>query len=412
MKSRERIHAAFAHLPTDQIPTDFGATNRTGITATALYHLRQCLGAEIPVRLYDVYECLAEIDDSLEETLGSDTLRLPQPVPLLNIECLKEQTKKKWKPYALEDGTGVLIPKDFYPERELNGDLCLRDFQDRRFGLMKRGGWRFERLTQGPGALGMTSEELEKQLAEKNPAVAALPEESYWTLLKSVSSMFAKTTQKALIFRASPPSPFFGGLGFGAPLKWLESLEANTPESEKLLEKWLEIWLSQLELLHTAAADRIDVFVLEEDFSEVRQEADRKMIIERILPYYARGIQEIRSRFGSEARILWQGAGNMTPFVPELLKIGVNALGFTDLETQGMNPLTIKQTFRRDLVLWGGTCSAEDLAGKSRDDLLGKIQENVEILAADGGYVHAVAGNILPATDPENILTYFSRRGV
>lgn len=410
MKSKERIHSAFAHRVTDQIPADFGATNCTGITAAALYHLRQCLGMEIPVRLYNVYESLAETDDSLEEAVGGDTLRLPQPVPLLNIECLKEQTKKWWKPYALEDGTGVLIPKDFYPERELNGDLCLRDFDDRRFGLMKRGGWRFQILPIGPGAAGMPLEDVEKELEKSNPAVAFLPGEAYWPLLKRAAGMFTKTTQKAFVFRGGPPSPFFAGLGSGATHKWLEALEARTPESEKILEKWLELWESQLEKLCEAVENQLDVLVLEEDFSEVLQDSDRELIIERIFPFYARGIQNIRKKFGDGLHILWQSAGNVTPFLPQLLKMGVNAVGFADPEKSGVNPLAIKQQFGRDVVLWGGVCSAADLLTMKRDDLLRKVQENVATLAADGGYVHACAGNILPATDPENILTYFSRR--
>lgn len=405
------MQAAFERQKCDRIPTDLGGTRKTGITVTALYHLRQCLGTEIPARLYDVYEGVAEMDDLLEETLGCDVLRLPQPVPLLKIDCLKEQTKKWWKPYAMEDGTGVLIPKDFYPERELSGDLCLRDFQDRRFAMMKRNGWRYELLNAGPGAQGLTLEQVERELAEENPSVAFLPGGNYWDLLKSFVTMCAKTSKKALSFRAGPPSPFFGGLGFREPLKWLEILESGSEEAEKLLQKWLQLWLEQIERLATVAANSIDVLILEEDFSGVCQEMDRQLIRNRILPLYAQGIQELRARLGAKARILWQAEGNSTPFLPQLIEMGVDALAFTNLETSGMNPLAIKQEFGKDLVLWGGACSAADLAEKSQDAILQKVQENVAILAENGGYVHALAGNVLPATNPESLLTFFSRRG-
>lgn len=410
MNSRERIRAVFEHQKVDWLPTDLGGTRKTGISVTAIYHLRQCIGAEVPVRLYDVYEGLAEMDPTVEDAVGCDTMRLPQPVPLMKIECLKEQTKKWWKPYAMEDRTGVLVPSDFFPERELNGDLCLRDFMDRRFAMMKRGGWKFEPLAEGPGASGMTLEDVEKALEEKNPAVALIPEDSYWELLQNFIGLFAKVSKKALIYRAGPPTPFFGGLGAREPLKWLEVLETRPDDAKKLLEKWFELWMDQIAKLAAASVKPIDVLVLEENFCGVCQDLDRQLIREHILPLYARGIQEIRAKLGPEPHILWQSEGNFTPFLPDLLAMGVEAVGFINLETSGVNPLAIKQEFGKDLVLWGGACSARDLADLNQNAVLRKVQENLAILSENGGYVHALAGNVEPGTDPENVLAYFSRR--
>jgi len=410
MNSRERIRAVFENQKTDWIPTDLGGTRKTGISVTGIYHLRQCIGAETPVRLYDVYEGLAEMDVAVEDAVGCDTMRLPQPIPLLNIDCLKEQTKKWWKPYAMEDGTGVLVPTDFFPERELKGDLCLRDLMDRRFAMMKRGGWKFEPLVEGPGARGLTLEEVEKELAEKNPAIAWIPEDSYWELLQKFISLFARTSKKALIYRVGPPTPFFGGLGAQEPLKWLEVLETRSDDARKLLEKWFTLWMNQLEKLAGVAVKPIDVLVLEENFCGVCQDLDRQLIREQILPFYARGIQEIRTKLGEKSHILWQSEGNFTPFLPQLIEMGVEGVSFTDLETSGVNPLAIKQEFGKDLILWGGACSAKDLADMNQNAVLRKVQENLAILAENGGYVHALAGNIEPMTDPENVLAYFSRR--
>ncbi len=196
MNSKDRIHAVFKRKKCDRIPVDMGGTRKTGISVTALYHLRQCIGSEKAARIYDVYSGTAELDDVIEKTLGCDVLRIPQSVPLLNIECLREQTKKWWKPYAMEDGTGVLIPKDFYPERELNGDLCLRDFQDRRYAMQKRGGWRYDLCAEGPGALGMTAEDVAQALNSPNPAVISLPDAGYWSLLASFVKAFSRMSKR------------------------------------------------------------------------------------------------------------------------------------------------------------------------------------------------------------------------
>ncbi len=410
MNSRDRIHAVFKRKKCDRIPMDMGGTRKTGISVTALYHLRQCIGSEKAARLYDVYSGTAELDDIIEKTLGCDVLRIPQPVPLLNIECLREQTKKWWKPYAMEDGTGVLIPKDFYPERDLSGDLCLRDFQDRRYAIQKRGGWHYDLYAEGPGALGMTVEEVTQALNSPNPAVISLPDSSYWSLLTSFVKAFSRSSKKAFSYRITPPLAFFGGLGNREPLKWLDYLESRPEEAEKLLEMYFSLWVTQMETLFATVGDALDVLILEENFVGVSQDDALNLILKRIMPFYARGIREIREHFGSTAEILWQAEGNSTPFLPSLIEMGVQGISFTDLETSGMNPLSIKKDFGNELVLWGGACSATDLAEKKPDDVLKKLQENVEILAENGGYVHAVAGNIAPETDPEVILTYFAPR--
>lgn len=409
MNSKNRVNAVFERKKLDRTPIDLGGTRKTGISVTALYHLRQCLGAEIPARLYDIYEGTAELDMLVQDTLGGDTLPLPLAVPLLTPECFCETAKKAWKPYAMEDGIGVLIPRDFYPERELSGDLCLRDFQDRRFGMMKRGGWRFELLAPGPGVCGLTFAEIEKELGSENPAVAFLQNSESLEILKTNAKKLARSSKKSLILRAGLPSPFFGGLGFREPEKWLRALDSGHSDVEKLLEKWYSLWISELKKLHEAAGEAVNVLVLEESFLGVETDADRRIIRERILPLYARGIREIRELFSEKVHILWQAEGDSMPFLPQLIEMGVEGISFTD-GNSGMDPLTVKREFGKELVLWGGACSAQELVSETAAAILSKTQERTAILSENGGYIHAVSGTILPSTDPENILTFFLQK--
>lgn len=408
MNSRERLLATLEHQPTDRIPTDFNGTRWTGITASALYHLRQCLGVETPVRTYDVYASLGEVDEETANELGSDVWQIPTPVPLLNIACLMDQTKKSWKSYALEDGVPVWIPKDFYPERELNGDLCLRDQEDARFALLQRGTYSFTPLTHGPGAMRMTPEEVDEARQKGNPLLGCPRDAAYLGLLKMGVKMLSQTSDKALVMDVSPSLSFFAGLGRGNVGGWLEWL-AGDSGAERLLEKWQETWLTELEQILDVTENALDVLVLQDDFSEVVQPEEEHLIREKILPCYTAGIEKIRKKQG-RGKILWQSHGNVTPYIPALLEAGIDALGLVDLSPLRLNPLWIKKEYGRQITLWGGCCSAEELQSISEENLLKKLRENVELLQDGGGYVHALTGNILPQTPPENIVTFFSRR--
>lgn len=408
MNSRERILAALNHETPDRIPVDFGGTRTTGITAPAMYRLRQCLGIETPTRVYDVYVCLAEMDDAVADAVGSDVLRLPVPVPLLNIECLMDLTKKHWKPYALEDGTPTMIPNDFYPERELNGDLCLRDMQDRRFALLPRGGFQFSFPAKGPGAAGMTVDELNAEIEAKNPAVLVEKTSKYWEMLQLAASVFAKTSHKALILEAGPPSPFFAGLGRGDIPAWKARLKEKESGALAILEKWLEIWLASIPLLKTAVGSSVDVFVLEEDFSRIESQMGFQAVRETILPLYEKGIREIRQTISPDAKFLWQSSGNIEPLIPDLISIGVNALSL-DMAVPGMNPANIRQDFGSKIALWGGVCSVETLRGKTPEEIMALSRDALYALSRGGGFILASSGNILPGTDPENVLTFFGK---
>ena len=410
MNSRERLRAALNHQTTDRIPADFCGTGVTGISASALYPLRQCLEIALPVRVYDVYASLAEIDELLAEALGSDTLRLPTPQPLLDIQCLSEDSKKRWKSYALEDGTPILVPCDFYPEREYNGDLCIRDLSDKRFALLPRGGFQFSVIATGVGAAKWTPEQIQAEVEARNPAVGFPRGAAYWNLLRCVAEPLAKSSGKALVMDANPFSPFFAGLGRHALSTWLELLAADDANANAVLDLWLRRWLEELEKLAESVGDAVDVLVLSDDFSVVAMQEDEMVILQKILPRYAEGISFLREKCVS-AKILWQSAGNVLPYIPTLLSMGVDALGLVDLSFRNLNVFSIKREFGRDLALWGGACSAEDLETLSVDLVLDRTREAVDVLSEGGGYVHSVSGNILPGTRPDKVLTFFSRWG-
>ncbi len=409
MNSRERILATLNHEIPDRIPADFGGTRFTGATVPAMYRLRQCLGVDTPVRMYDVYACLAEMDDAVAETVGADVLRLPAPVALLGAECLMDQTKKRWKPYALEDATPVLVPNDYYPERELNGDLCLRDQMDRRFALLPRGAFLYAPLTVAPGAAGMPVEQVNAEIAAGNPAMFVEKTPKYWELLGLAASVFSKTSEKALMLEAGPPSPFFAGLGRGDIPAWKSRLMEKDPGALALLDRWLELWLASLEPLKNAVGAAVDIFVLEEDFSQVKSHMGMEAVREVILPLYEKGIRAIRETVAPHAKFLWQSPGNVTPLVPDLISIGVDALGLVDMNEKAVNPADLKQEFRGKITLWGGVCSPEKLRVSTEEEVLAMSRDALYALSRDGGFILATSGNILPETPPENVLTFFGK---
>ena len=130
MTSRERVLAAINHVQPDRVPVDFGAHRSSGIMAIAYRKLRKHLGlSERPIRVYDLVQQLAIIDEDVRQRFGIDTIELGRG--FCNEDCF-------WKPWRLPDGSDCLIPA-WVDVRKTGDDWVLHSSTGRAIGVQKPG---------------------------------------------------------------------------------------------------------------------------------------------------------------------------------------------------------------------------------------------------------------------------------
>jgi len=102
MTSRARVLAALNHCPPDRVPVDLSGHRSSGIAALAYPKLRAFLGLPaVPVRVYDVVQQLAVVDEDVLERFGVDTIELGRGFALRDSD---------WSPWTLPDGTECFVP--------------------------------------------------------------------------------------------------------------------------------------------------------------------------------------------------------------------------------------------------------------------------------------------------------------
>ena len=138
MNSRERILATLHRKPVDRLPVDLGGTRQTGIAARAYHRLRERLGLATgrPVRVFDLCQMLAEVEQSVCDRFGADCVWLPRPAVEYNFGI----ENGNWKRWQLHDGTPVEVPGGFHPVEEPDGCLVLMH-NGVPAGRMPRGGF-------------------------------------------------------------------------------------------------------------------------------------------------------------------------------------------------------------------------------------------------------------------------------
>jgi hypothetical protein len=125
MSSRERVLATLNHEEPDRVPLDMGGTIMSGIMAHALDRLRMHLNLpQCPVKVYEVFQMLGEVEMDVVECLGIDVLPVEPAVQFFGLR------REQWKPWKLWDGTEVLVPGQFDVEVDEEGDWLLHSEGD------------------------------------------------------------------------------------------------------------------------------------------------------------------------------------------------------------------------------------------------------------------------------------------
>ncbi len=132
---RSHVLYSLQHTQPDRVALDFGGHRSSGIAALAYPKLRRALGLPPkPIRVYDVIQQLAIIDEDVLDLLGVDTIELGRGFALDEAD---------WAEWVLPDGTSCQVPAWSVPERQ-PGRWVIRSASGRVLAHMPEGALYFE----------------------------------------------------------------------------------------------------------------------------------------------------------------------------------------------------------------------------------------------------------------------------
>jgi len=393
MNSRERILTALEHGPVDRVPIDLDGTRQSGIAALAYERLRRHLNLDTgrPVRVFDVFQMLAEVEPEVLERFGSDTVAVQRPKVAFGI------ANRDWKPCTLPQGIEVEVPGGFEPVADEKGNWSLyRDGVE--IARMPRGSYFFDRFEKYPGASKPALEEWEA------PRLDAAALEHYGSEARRLND----TTERAVIIAQGPPYELFGGMGQGDFEEWMVTFASETDYVEELYRKCVDAWIENLEGLHAAVGDNMQVLQIADDFgTQSSTFMSPSSFRELIAPAYKRGLDWVHAK--TNWKVVLHSDGALVPLLPDICAMGVDALNPVQTSATGMDPAALKREFGERLVFWGGSCDAQSTLDRgSPEDVVNEVKANLEAFGPlNGGHVFASIHNIQATVPPENIVALF-----
>jgi len=411
MNSRDRILTAISHQTPDRVPVDFSGHRSSGINALAYTNLRSHLGlTEKPVRIYDVIQQLAIVDEDVLDFFGIDTIELGRGFLLDDGD---------WKDWIMPDGRPCQIPVYVHMEKRGEDWFLLSD-SGRELGVQKPGCLYFDQVYYP--LEGVDSSTPDVRLLEE------VFNESMWSAvahpgghLKLDDAGLTEMTRRAEDLRLRTDRAIiglFGGSIFEVPQylfgseNFLMTIALYPEATHRLMENLTAIYLKNLEKWLGAVGPYIDIILFggEDMGGQNGPLISPAMYREFFKPYHTRLWKRAKELAGVPVQL--HCCGGVRPILDDLIDAGMDALNPVQITAAGMDTAGLKKDFGDRMTFWGGGCDTREMLGRGTPDQIKMhVRRQVELLKRGGGFVFQQVHNIMANVPPANIVAMFEALG-
>ena len=398
MTSRERVLKTINHQEPDRVPLDMGGTIMSGIMAHALDRLRKHLKLpERPVKVYEVFQMLGEVEFDVIDELGIDVLPVEPPIQFFSLK------REHYKPWKLWDGTEVLVPGQFDVEVDDRGDWLIHregDISQPVEGRMPNGGYYFDMASMTVSDPSFQPPSLEQARMENEIGTEELE------FVQARAERLRHDTDKALVLGC------WGKVGLpavGSIPDFLMLLATDKNYVNELFKVRTETAIRNLEKMKQYLGDNIDILGLDGyDYGAQNNELFSPDLFETLfLPYFKEQNDWVHRNTGWKTWL--HTCGSVTRIIPMLVETGLDILNPVQTSARGMDPEWLKNSFGHNITFWGGGVDTQKtLPFGSTEDVRREVSERIRVFAPGGGYVFNTIHNIQQNTPPENIVAAYN----
>ena len=388
---------------------DLGSTAVTGIHVRCLAALRERYGLESrPVKVCEPYQMLGDVEEDLQDALGIDVVAMPPPNTIFGFR------NDNWREYRLPWGQDVLVSEHFQTTHDTNGDLLIFPQGDRSAkpsGRMPTTGYFFDTIIRQPP---IDEEALDPKdnleefgpLSEDDLAYFRTETERLAGTDKGVVATFPGTAFGDI---ALVPAPFLKEpKGIRDIAEWYMSTAARQDYIHEIFAAQTQIALANLARIHDIVGALVDaVFLCGTDFgTQTSQFCSPETYDSLYAPYYKQITGWIHAN--TSWKTFKHSCGAVEPLISRFVDSGFDILNPVQCSATGMDPATLKTTYGKDIVFWGGGVDTQKTLpfgtpAQVRDELL----KRCDIFARNGGFVFNPIHNIQANTPVENVVAMF-----
>lgn len=393
MTSRERILLTLKHEEPDRVPIDLGGMRSSGIHAIAYSKLKRYLNCEDKsVKIYDLSQQLAVVDNEIRERVSSDVVELKR------LDGGFGTRIDSWKGFDMfPDGGEYYVPADFNLKVLADGSFAI-EIEGKIVALMPKGGYYFDSRY---APLTNASERKEIDIILSNRITG-----EELDFLEAQAREIKNNTDCAILGSFGGNFIEMGHTLFGYQ-EFMERLILNKSFIEYFLSKLEEKYLEEIERYLNRVGKYIDIIVLGDDYGTQEDlQISIEMFRQLFKPHLKALCDFIEER--SDVYIFLHSCGAVSKLIPDLIDAGIQILNPVQTSAKGMSPEFLKKEFDKNIVFWGGGCDTQRiLPFGTLEEVENDVKKRIDIFAPEGGFVFAAIHNIQKEVSPEKVLRLF-----
>jgi uroporphyrinogen decarboxylase len=395
MNSRERVRRILNHQEADRPAIDLGATRMTGTSAWSYRALKRLLGLPAErVRVFDLYQMLAEVEEPVLDAVGADFLMLPIDDLALGLDY------GAWKPFTFWDGQTFDVPAGFAPRIRPDGALESPRVKDGPIEMRMPVGGRFFDLIPGERQDSFDIPHLDEPEWE----IPAPFTDEYLRGQEERARELNASTDRAIV--ASPPC--HAPQGYAGTYHWAMKMATEPAHCRDYMMRQGEAEAYRWRQYLQAVGKYVEVVNISgNDYGTQDREMFRPSLWGEFYVPAWRLVTDVIHTF-PDVKTWIHCCGSVPNLIPYFIAAGVDILNPVQWTAAGMDLRTLKAKYGQALTFWGGAIStqrtfpfgtAEDVAREARDVL--------DVMAPGGGFVVNPIHNILAEVPVENIVALY-----
>ena len=358
--------------------------------------LREYYGLEKrPVRVFEPYQMLGEIDDELISAMDIDVIGLFGENNMFGIR------NSGWKLHKTPWGQEVMLPGEFNYTFTTTGDILIYPGGDTSVppcAVMPKSGYFFDALNrQEP--IDDSTLKVEDNLEE-------------FTLITNHDLQYWKTQAEAVSKSGKGVVASLGGTALG-DIALVPGLQLKNPKGIRGVEEWYistvmredfikelydrqtDIALENLKKIYNAIGNRIDVvFICGTDFGTQNSTFCSPETYARVwMPYYKKVNNWIHKNTGWKT--FKHSCGSIISLIDLFIESGFDIINPVQINASGMDPKVLKRKFGDRIIFWGGGVDTQGVFPfGTPSQVKEQVKRQCDILNKDGGFIFNTVHNI------------------
>ena len=386
---------------------DFGSFSVTGMHYSCVAALREYYGLEKhPIKILEPYQMLGVVEEDLKQALGIDSQGVYSRTNMFGIKG------DGWEEWRQDNGDIVLVSSGMNFTKDGAGNHFVHPCGDTSAApcaRMPRNGFYFDSISRQEPFDDVEDLDPDDNLEEFGPVSDGQIEE----FAEDIAT--AKETGRAV-------GVSFGGTALGDialvpgltlrepkgirdTAEWYMATSTAPDYLKYVFDKQTDIAIENLKRLYARVGNDIDViFICGTDFgTQISTFCSKDTFKNIYMPYYKKVNDWIHGN--TQWKTFKHSCGAIEPFIPLLIESGFDVLNPVQCSATGMDPVTLKEKYGKDIVFWGGGIDTQKLLPfGTPDEVREQVKQRCEIFGRDGGFVFNSIHNLQANTPIDNLV--------